>query len=243
MANDDKPSVLVISAHAVDFVWKCAGTMARYAQNGSKVRVIDLTFGERGESGEVWKSRKGVTEDEGKKIRKEEAENACRILGAEVRFLDWGDHPLEINRERIMRLVDEMREFQPNIILTHHTEDPLNPDHPATAEAFLKALRCARQPGVNPGTPVLGPCKTFLFEPSEAEFCNFTPDVYIDISDVMDIKNKAIDAVLSQRYLHEPLRIKAEFRGYLAGRIGGNKGITHAETFKRFNAYVGKYFA
>ncbi|KYH30686.1 PIG-L deacetylase family protein [Neomoorella mulderi] len=243
MNNGQKPSVLVISAHAVDFVWRCGGTIARYAKDGSRVRILDLTFGERGESAEIWQSRPGITVDEVKRIRREEAEKASQILGAEIRFLDFNDHPLVMGMEHYLILVEELRDFQPQIVLTHHTEDPLNPDHPEVSAATYRALRCAQVPGVKPETTVTGPIKTFMFEPDQPEFCNFNPDVFIDITDVMDLKVQAMKVVASQTYLHENYTRRAEYRGYLAGRIAGDKNIKYAEAFKRFAPFVGKFFS
>ena len=48
-------TALVISAHAADFVWRCGGAIALHAQQGVKVTVVCLSFGERGESAKLWK--------------------------------------------------------------------------------------------------------------------------------------------------------------------------------------------
>ena len=44
------PSMLVVSAHAADFVWRAGGAIAVHAQKGYFVKVVCLSFGERGES-------------------------------------------------------------------------------------------------------------------------------------------------------------------------------------------------
>jgi len=46
----ERPRVMVFSAHAADFCSRAGGTILNYVRAGSKVRVIDLTYGERGES-------------------------------------------------------------------------------------------------------------------------------------------------------------------------------------------------
>jgi 4-oxalomesaconate hydratase len=43
--------VLVVSAHAGDFVWRAAGAMALASARGDRVTVLCLSYGERGESG------------------------------------------------------------------------------------------------------------------------------------------------------------------------------------------------
>ena len=51
--------VLVISAHAGDFVWRAAGAMALASSRGASVTVLCLSYGERGESARAW--RDGLT--------------------------------------------------------------------------------------------------------------------------------------------------------------------------------------
>ncbi|MHB8619822.1 MAG: PIG-L deacetylase family protein, partial [Chloroflexota bacterium] len=89
-----EPTLLVISAHAADFVWRCSGVMALYRQRGSRVRLLVLSFGERGESAEQWK-QPGATLEKVTANRREESAAAAEILGADVRFLDLGDYPLQ----------------------------------------------------------------------------------------------------------------------------------------------------
>lgn len=235
-------NVLVISAHAVDFLWRCGGAIARYAQAGHQVRIIDLTFGERGESAEVWKTDSNMTESAVKEIRKREAVKAASILGAEIRFLDWGDHPLVIDRDRCMQLVDELRDFRPQIVLTHHEKDPFNRDHEETTKAYLWALRCAQVPGVKSKAAALGRVKTCMFEPDQPEFCDFKADTFIDITDVMEKKKEAMRVVESQSYLHDNFVSRALLRGFFAQKVCSDKSIKYAEAFKRFEPYFGKEF-
>ena len=49
------PAILVVSAHAADFVWRAGGAIALYAGRGYKVRILCLSYGERGESERLWK--------------------------------------------------------------------------------------------------------------------------------------------------------------------------------------------
>ena len=60
--------VLVIGAHAADFVWRAGGAIAVATRNGGTAQVIALSYGERGESGELWK-QEGQTVENVKQIR------------------------------------------------------------------------------------------------------------------------------------------------------------------------------
>src|ERR1700739_115725 len=109
---EKQKNVLVFSAHAADFVWRAGGAIALYGQRGYRVRILCLSFGERGESQGAWK-QPGMTLDRVKQLRRDESEAAPAILGAEIRFFDSGDYPLTPTPELLDALVAEFRDLQP----------------------------------------------------------------------------------------------------------------------------------
>src|SRR6201995_4798423 len=139
--------LLVISAHAADFVWRAAGAIATVTQSGGTAKVIALSYGERGESGELWKEP-GQTEEKVKAIRQAEGEKAAAILGAGFEGMDLGDYPLELDKAAMERLTTAIREFAPTVILTHTKEDPFNPDHGVAYFATEKARQLSSGAGV-----------------------------------------------------------------------------------------------
>src|ERR1700742_451193 len=104
--------MLVIGAHSADFVWRAGAALAVTTSTGGVGRVVALSYGERGESGELWKED-GQTVERVKEIRHAEAEKAAGILGATFRAFDWGDYPLRIDGARVDQLLDLMRELEP----------------------------------------------------------------------------------------------------------------------------------
>ena len=76
MSSAAPRTMLVVSAHSADFVWRAAGAIARFVEDGGTAHVVSLSYGERGESGELWKEP-GQTEERVKKIRHGEAETAA----------------------------------------------------------------------------------------------------------------------------------------------------------------------
>src|SRR5258708_24092470 len=104
----DQKNVLVFSAHAADFVWRAGGVIALYTSRGYKIRILCLSFGERGESQGAWKEP-GMTIEKVKEIRRMESTKAARILGAEIRFFDSGDYPIITTPETIQAIVEEYR--------------------------------------------------------------------------------------------------------------------------------------
>ena len=235
-----KDSLLVISAHSADYVWRAGGVIAKYVKEGHRVKVICLSYGERGESAELWK--KGYNLDKIKEIRREESENAAKTLGTAIEFFDWDDYPLIINHERLMQIVRTIRDFKPDVILTHGPKDPFNVDHVTTANNVLEGSILSIANGVMPDIPVIKQPRIFGFEHHQSELSEFYPDVIIDISGVFDLKKQAMDFFQTQKHLIDYYSMRASMRGNHARRVSGNAGYSHAEAFLRYFPYVGGEF-
>ena len=220
-------STLVISAHAADFVWRAGGAIALAASRGEQVKVLCLSYGERGESASAW--RAGKTLDEIKALRRAEATTAAAALGAEIEFLDAGDYPLRESDELTHRIVEVYRLVNPSVVLTHALADPYTGDHPAAAQMALRARVLAQAAGYPaPGEPIGAP-PVFLFEPHQPEMCGFKPEVLLDITPVFEIKRKAMEAMAAQQHLWEYYSDLARRRGtQLRRNAGPNVGLPHA---------------
>src|ERR1700757_1001159 len=145
--------LLVVSAHAGDFVWRAGGAMALAASRGAEVTVLCLSYGERGESARAWRDGKKL--DEIKALRRDEAASAAGVLGARIEFLDAGDYPLRESAELIDEIVRCFRRVEPAVVLTHALADPYNPDHPAAARMALQARALVQAIGYDgPGGPL-----------------------------------------------------------------------------------------
>jgi 4-oxalomesaconate hydratase len=223
--------LLAVGAHAADFVWRAGGALAVAAGDG-RASVIALSYGERGESGELWK-QEGQTVDNVKEVRQGEAERAAAALGAEFSCFDLGDYPLEVEGEALDRLVDAIRELAPDAIVTHTDRDPFNPDHPVAFRAVERARALAAGAGVKSAFPTITPPGLFLFEPHQPELCNFTPTTFVDITAVIDRKRAAMAEFESQKYLQTYYDQRAEQRGHHARRASGKGEIRYAEAFQR----------
>jgi 4-oxalomesaconate hydratase len=220
-------SLLVVSAHAGDFVWRAGGAIALAAERGEKATVVCLSYGERGESARAWREGKQLAEI--KKIRRGEAENAAAALGAEVLFLDAGDYPLQETPELVDRLVRVYRNTVPTVVLTHTLADPYNGDHPAAARMALQARVLAQAIGYDaPGEP-LGAPPVFSFEPHQPEMCEFRPDVLLDITPVFARKRAAMECLPAQQHMWDYYTDLARRRGVqLKRNAGPNLGLAHA---------------
>lgn len=229
--------LMVIGAHSADFVWRGGGACAVTTANGGEARVIALSYGERGESGELWKEE-GQTIENVKKIRHGEAERAAAALGASFESLDLGDYPLEIDGDRLRLISDKIREFAPDVLITHTDTDPFNPDHPIAYAAVNRARGLAAGAGVSSAFKTIKPPVFYLFEPHQPELCNFTPNTFVDITVVMDAKLRAMEKMKAQKYLQTYYTQRADQRGNHARRSSGDQDIRQAEAFQRVTPNV-----
>jgi 4-oxalomesaconate hydratase len=229
--------LLVIGAHSADFVWRAGGLVAVTTAAGGTARVLALSYGEHGESGELWKEP-GQTVERVKEIRHGEAERAAAALGAAFDCLDLGDYPLEIDKEALVAIADRIREFAPDVVVTHTDRDPFNPDHAAAFYAVERARALAAGAGVPSAFDTVLPPELFLFEPHQPELCNFVPTTFVDITPVFEQKQAAMAEMRAQAYLHTYYAQRAEQRGNHARRSSGDAAIRHAEAFQRVTPQV-----
>jgi 4-oxalomesaconate hydratase len=222
----------VIGAHSADFVWRAGGAVAKAVSLGGQAEVIALSYGERGESGELWKVE-GQTVDNVKKIRHAEAEAAAGHLGASFRCLDLGDYPLQIDGDVLLQIADAIRAFAPDVLITHTDRDPFNPDHPVAHAAVDRARSLAAGAGVSSAFATIRPPQLFLFEPHQPELCNFMPTVHVDITAVWDTKLAAMGEMQAQQYLQTYYAQRGEQRGNHARRASGEQDVRYGESFQR----------
>jgi 4-oxalomesaconate hydratase len=235
----DRKKLLVIGAHSADFVWRSAGTIALVTSQGGSATVIALSYGERGESGELWKEP-GQTIENVKRLRQEQAGAAAEIVGAEFRCLDLGDYPLTINDAVMEQLAGLFRDIEPDIVLTHTPVDPFNPDHPVASQAVQRARLLASGAGVVSAFKNITPPDLYFFEPHQPELCEFMPNTFVDITPVMDKKIKAMDCMQAQSYLKSYYNELASRRGNHARRISGMEEVRFAEALQRTLPWVVK---
>ncbi len=203
---------LVVSAHSADFVWRAGGAIASHVQQGYRMKVVCLSFGERGES-----------------------QQAADILGAEIEFFDLGDYPLRVSDDALMRLVDIYRDLQPAFVLSHSAKDPYNFDHPLAMHVAQEARVIAQAEGHNPGQKVVGAPPVYAFEPHQTEQCEWVPNTFLDITDVWDKKRQAIECMAGQEHLWAYYTRVAQQRGVQAKR---NIGITAARNIEYAEGYM-----
>jgi 4-oxalomesaconate hydratase len=233
-------SLFVVSAHAVDYVWRAGGTIAKYSRSGWDVNVLVLSLGARGESASLWKESNQTYENV-ERIRREESEAAAEILGCHLQFLYLPDYRLNITDQVIDEMVKAIRAAKPSIILTHGEKDPFNPDHPIAHKATVEARLLAGSNGVMPELDVAPPSRLFAFEPHQTEFSEFVPDLIIDITNEMETKQRAMACIPTQSYLSDFHLQLAESRAYHARRNSDLRNVKYAEAFQSYVPIVSEW--
>ncbi|MES0811484.1 PIG-L deacetylase family protein [Roseibium sp. SCPC15] len=232
----DRKTALVISAHAADFVWRCGGAIALHQELGYEVTVVCLSYGERGESARLWKEP-GMSLDKVKTARRCEAESAAEALNVhDIQFMDLGDYPLHVDAEARNKLVDTVRNVQPDFMLSHSKYDPYNTDHMYATQIAMEVRMIAQAWGHKPGDKVLGAPQLYLFEPHQTEQMGWVPNVFLDITEVWDNKRAAIECMEGQHHLWAYYTNVAEnranhFRRNSGGQAGG-RPAKYAEGFQ-----------
>lgn len=106
-----KLDILVLSAHPDDAELGCGGTVAKHISLGHSVGLIDFTRGELGTRGTA-------------ETRAQEAAAAAAILGVQVREnLGLKDGFFQNDPEHQLKVVQVIRKYQPDIIITNAVSD------------------------------------------------------------------------------------------------------------------------
>ncbi|NLN27307.1 MAG: PIG-L family deacetylase [Firmicutes bacterium] len=184
--------ILAIGAHPDDCDLKAGGAAIMYAQMGHKVRFVSVTNGDAGHQ------RMGGAALA--KRRREEARRAGQVAGIEYLVLDNHDGELEVNLHNRRQIIALIREFQPDLVMTHRPND-YHPDHRYTSQLVQDAAFMVTVPNIVSEVdhldvnPVIVYFSDRFRKPSP-----FTPDVVIDIGPVMEQKVRMLHQHTSQFY-------------------------------------------
>ncbi len=153
-ASVDSPRLLIIGAHPDDAEYHAGGLASTYRQLGRCVKLVSVTDGGAGHF------RRGT--DELITARREESVAAAKIIGAEYESLNFSDGQLVPSVEVRHSIIRQMREFKPDLVLTHRTCD-YHPDHRATGQAVQDASYLVTVPLVLPEFPALYRAPVFAY--------------------------------------------------------------------------------
>ena len=189
-------SVLVITPHPDDAEIWCGGTVAKWVASGADVHYLLCTDGDKGTD------QLDIPPALLAQTREQEQILACSLLGVDdVIMLHHGDGELEDTREFRKQIVRQIRRVQPQIVLCaepYRRNLAWHRDHRIAGQVTLDAVfpyardhlhfeELWKEEGLEPHKTA-----TILFWGTESA------DTYVDISDVMETKVKAVMVHRSQ---------------------------------------------
>ncbi len=226
MKFTNKDKILVFAAHPDDEILGCAGTLSNALKKNSTIKVVYL--------GEGVSSRFPIGKElskeslKAKKIRENEAKKALKIL--KIKDFVFGSkfctkfdkYPLS---EFITEIEKSINIFKPNIIFTHGNKD-LNIDHGIVHKAVMTASRPSFKNTIKQIYSFEVPCSSnWIYENK------FNPNIYVDISKTIKIKQKAFKVYKNETKPFPFPRSKIGIET-LAKFRGMQSGLKYAEAFR-----------
>jgi LmbE family N-acetylglucosaminyl deacetylase len=228
-AKEVTPSrILVVVAHADDIEFGVAGSVAKWVREGVKVTYCIVTDNSAGSN------EPGVDHEWLIQKREEEQRAAAAVVGvSDVRFLCYPDGELVANlnvRRDITRVIRDVRAQRvvcqdPSTIYVGDWYIN-HPDHRAAGEAAIYAVfpsACTR--------PIFAELLEEGYEPYKVAelylMLNQQPDTFVDISETIDVKLKALLCHESQLGSDAADRVRERNRS-----LGEMAGFEYAEGFR-----------
>ncbi len=183
--------VLAFGAHPDDIEVGMGGTIAKYAEKKHDVTMVVATL-----TSNI------------KNVRKIESENAARVLGGELIILDIEPEALTFSRRLVQEFDRIIQDCNPDVIYTQWIHDS-HQDHVALANTVIASARKNHS-------------AVYMYEqtiPGGIVPYGFKAQMFVDISDVIDIKTNSIMAHKSQVELNDEwwlygVKGRAMYRGY-----------------------------
>jgi len=221
--------VLAIGAHPDDIEILCAGTLVRFAREGHEIFMCHLCDGNKGSATH--------TSEEIAKIRREEAIQSAKVIGATSIWGGLSDGEVVVDLKSRGKVIDVIRQADPDLIITHCPDD-YHSDHLNTSKLVFEATYLANlklwKSDYGPSTKL-----PYLYYMDTLAGINFVPQEYVDITDTIDTKIEMMLKMQSQlgwlKDMHdcdapEFIRSVAKFRGFQAA-------VPYAEAFAQQKMY------
>lgn len=192
-------TVLAVGAHPDDAELGAGGTLARLSRLGARVIVAIASI------------------PNNLAARRQEARRAAAMLGCEARLMR--PHRCcrveDLKSHELVGMVDSLvKELQPAAMITHCLAN-LHLDHKLVHEACMASQR-------------LRYFDIFCYSPTSTYNVNiaFQPHIYVDISETIDLKMKAIQVHSSQ---FDKRGFRTEHYRRACARVGEHVGMEYAE--------------
>ena len=196
MASTNGKTVLSLGAHPDDAEFFCAGTLALLHEKGWEIHIATMT---PGDCGTVQYSREEIS-----RIRIAEATKAASILDGTYHCLECDDIFILYDRPSLLKAIELVRKVKPSIVFTTSPSDYMVDHEMASKLAQTACFACGvvnvETPGAEPFEPVP---HLYYMDPAEQKDkfgTEIQPGVIVDITGVIDTKEKMLCCHESQRH-------------------------------------------
>ncbi len=192
------PRILAIHAHPDDVEFQCAGTLALLRQFGCSVTIATMTPGDCGSAEH--------SAEEIAAIRRGEAQESARLIGAEYVCLEFRDLSIVVDNASRGKVCEAVRRARPDVVLTAPPVDYMT-DHEVTSVLVREACFSASAPNYStrqwdPAPPL--PHIPHLYYVDAVEGIDWfgkplVPDFIVDVGETFSLKQKMLACHDSQR--------------------------------------------
>ncbi len=243
--------ILIVAAHPADSFDQAGGTAAHHVAQGDRVTALVATTGVRSHHWQLAeeKRRRGSDLNMEERVQAaveeklEETRRACRILGFDdLRDLGFEDDDILVTQDKVEAIASAIREIRPDVVITHHPYETAGLKmHGTIGQCTVYASQLASGTGrgteqrhVVPAIYFMNPIAYVGSNSLEyASTCRV--DLYVDISDVIERKVRALDQIGSQYYGGPYARKRSETSD---GAYGQKASVAYAEPFQRYTPMV-----
>lgn len=225
--------VLAIHAHPDDIETLAAGTLALLAASGHRITIATITAGDCGSA------KTGLEETAA--IRKREAQEAARVIGAGYACVGLPDLGVFNNDTSRRKTVETIRATAPDLVITASPAD-YHPDHEATSVLVRDACFAASVPNYRTGpSAVLNAIPSLYFmdpiEGRDRDGKKVMPDFAADVSETFATKALMLSKHASQLswvgQQHGIDDMTASMEAWTRKR-GRDYGVVYAEGFRQY---------
>jgi LmbE family N-acetylglucosaminyl deacetylase len=225
-------NVLAVFSHPDDIELMCAGTLLKYKKSGHKIYIVMVTSGNQGSN--LFDSREAIAA-----AREKEMLEAAKYYDAPVRFLRFNDQRWFDGEKERTAVLDGMRWANPDVIFTNNPKDP-SVDHATTGQMVSDLMLSLPGKLLPASVPPISKVPTLFFCDSGIS-CGFVPEVYVDITDEFEEKQKAwmCHQTQSQWMQHFGMSESSfiEMPGIIGRFYGLQCGVRYAESFRVFRIH------
>lgn len=203
-------NILLIGAHPDDIEVGCGGFIAKCIHNGITVNTA------------IMSKCNNTSQESEHDVREKEYHDATSYLGINKSLIfDLPDTEIPEHRIELMGILTKLQEkFNPDLVLIPFLEDP-HQDHSTIAHASIRIFR--RHESI------------LQYEILRHGSYTFTPSLFVDISDFIDKKLKALEFYKTQ--INQKAYFDKESYKSLARTRGAQSGFDYAEGFVVYKLY------